>query len=207
MLNARETNSKNENIFTKSLSYLHVPNDTMILMLLYINCTAVASSYWLRNDMIGRDTVHVKSRVKAYKGLCNHWLSNQNIFLHRTSSLIPIQCEEKLTFISCFILPSVIDDIPMLKYIWQWSVLGRNDLIPGGFHKTFAANQKRTLTPPDTWSYPIWDLHLFLCWDHSFLNLSYPRTFWVSNIPRYFYFALNYLAKYIEFGKSLNTLF
>ena len=28
-----------------------------------------------------------------------------------------------------------------------------------------------------------------LCWDHSFLNLSCLRTFWVSNIPRYFYFA------------------
>ena len=49
--------------------------------------------------------------------------------------------------------------------------------------------QQRTLTPPDTWSCPIWDLHLFWCWDHSFLNLSCLRTFWVSNIPRYFYFA------------------
>ena len=35
-----------------------------------------------------------------------------------------------------------------------------------------AASQQRTLTPPDTWSCPILDLHLFLCWDHSFLNLS-----------------------------------
>ena len=47
------------------------------------------------------------------------------------------------------------------------------------------------LTPPDTWSCPIWDLHLFLCWDHSFLNLSCLRTFLVSNIHRYFYFAPN----------------
>ena len=28
---------------------------------------------------------------------------------------------------------------------------------------TGAASQQRTLTPPDTWSCPIWDLHLFLC--------------------------------------------
>ena len=54
---------------------------------------------------------------------------------------------------------------------------------------TGAASQQRTLTLPDTWSCPIWDLHLFWCWDHSFLNLSFLRTFWVSNIPRYFYFA------------------
>ena len=54
---------------------------------------------------------------------------------------------------------------------------------------TGAASQQRTLTPPDTWSCPIWDLHLFKCWDHSFLNLSCLRTFWVSNIPWYFYFA------------------
>ena len=67
-------------------------------------------------------------------------------------------------------------------------------LIPKGFHRTFATGavcQHRTLTAPDTWSCPIWDLHLFLCWDHSFLNLSCLRTFWVSNIPRYFYFALH----------------
>ena len=38
-------------------------------------------------------------------------------------------------------------------------------LIPGVFHRTFAtvaASQQRTLSPPDTWSCPIWDLHLFL---------------------------------------------
>ena len=33
-------------------------------------------------------------------------------------------------------------------------------------------------------------LAVLSCWDHSFLNLSCLRTFWVSNIPRYFYFAL-----------------
>ena len=62
----------------------------------------------------------------------------------------------------------------------------------GGFHRTLQrvrlANRGR-FTPPDTWSCPIWDLHLFWCWDHSFLNLSCLRIFWVSNIPRYFYFA------------------
>ena len=38
-------------------------------------------------------------------------------------------------------------------------------LIVQGFHRTYAtgaACQQRTLTPPDTWSCPIWDLQLFL---------------------------------------------
>ena len=37
-----------------------------------------------------------------------------------------------------------------------------------------AASQQTTLTPPDTWSCPIWDLYLFLCWVHSFLMLITP---------------------------------
>ena len=35
--------------------------------------------------------------------------------------------------------------------------------ILGGFHRTFATGatcQQRTLTPPDTWHSPIWDLHI-----------------------------------------------
>ena len=42
-------------------------------------------------------------------------------------------------------------------------------LIVQGFHRTYAtgaACQQRTLTPPDTWSCPIWDLQMFFCWDH-----------------------------------------
>ena len=37
------------------------------------------------------------------------------------------------------------------------------DLYMRGYHKTFAtgvAYWQRTLTPPDTWSRPIWDLHM-----------------------------------------------
>ena len=53
----------------------------------------------------------------------------------------------------------------------------RSDFIPNstfyrilsGFHRTFAtgvACRQGTLTPPDTWSCPIWDLQMFFCWDH-----------------------------------------
>ena len=33
---------------------------------------------------------------------------------------------------------------------------------------TDAASQQRTLTPPDTWSCPIWDLHQLFCILHLF---------------------------------------
>ena len=42
-------------------------------------------------------------------------------------------------------------------------------LIARSFHRTFAtgaACQQRTLTPQDTLSCAIWDLHMFFCWDH-----------------------------------------
>ena len=47
-------------------------------------------------------------------------------------------------------------------------------------HRTYAtgaACQQRTLTPPDTWSCTLWDLHMFICRDQSLLNLSCFRTF------------------------------
>ena len=49
-----------------------------------------------------------------------------------------------------------------------------------------ATNQQRTLTIPNTWSCHIWDLHVFLCWEQSHLNLSSFRTL-NSKCPRNFY--------------------
>ena len=48
----------------------------------------------------------------------------------------------------------------------------RYNLIPRGFNRIFATgagSQHPTLISLDTLS---WDIHLILCWDHSFLNLS-----------------------------------
>ena len=75
------------------------------------------------------------------------------------------------------------------------------------YHRTGAGapSQQRTLTPPDTWSCPIKDLHLFLCWDHSFLNLPCLRTFWVSNIPRNFYFAIQKVPKMYHTHTCMST--
>ena len=38
--------------------------------------------------------------------------------------------------------------------------------ILSGFHGAFADGCGMPLTPPDTWSCPIWDLQMFSCWDH-----------------------------------------
>ena len=45
------------------------------------------------------------------------------------------------------------------------------------FHGSFAtgaASQQRTLTPPDTWWFPIWDLHLF------YTSRGSPRGVWLK---------------------------
>ena len=79
-------------------------------------------------------------------------------------------------------------------------------LIPGGFQRTFAtyaASQQRMLTHPVTWSCPISDFHVFSYWDHSFINLSCLRTFWVANIPGYFYFA--FMISILKAFKSLQN--
>ena len=47
-----------------------------------------------------------------------------------------------------------------------------------------------TFTPSDTWSCPIWDLHLLYNVDTIFSWACHVFGLWISNIPRYFYFAL-----------------
>ena len=54
-------------------------------------------------------------------------------------------------------------------------------LIVQGFYRTYAtgaACQQRTLTPPDTWSCPIWDLQMFYCWDHWHSIIQYTTNSW-----------------------------
>ena len=58
-------------------------------------------------------------------------------------------------------------------------------LIVQGFHRTYAtgaACQQRTLTPPDTWSCPIWDLQMFSCWDHWHSIIHYTSLWHLSLI-------------------------
>ena len=69
-----------------------------------------------------------------------------------------------------------------------------NTFIARGFHRTFATDaafQQRTLTPPDTWSCPTLGLASVLILRPISPELVLFPDFWVSNIPRYFCFALN----------------
>ena len=59
-----------------------------------------------------------------------------------------------------------------------------------GFNRIYAtgvACQQGTLTPPDTWSRPLWDLHMFyLLRPTLFRTCRYFTGLCSSNIPRYF---------------------
>ena len=72
-------------------------------------------------------------------------------------------------------------------------------LVVRGFHRTFAtgaACPQRTLTPPDTWSCPTLGLACVLMLRPISPERVLFPDFWVSNIPRYFCFALQRLWKY-----------
>ena len=68
-------------------------------------------------------------------------------------------------------------------------------LIVWGFHRTFATGatcQQRTLTPPDTWSCPTLGLACVLMLRPiSPEHVIFFPDFWVSNITRYYSFALS----------------
>ena len=79
-------------------------------------------------------------------------------------------------------LSQMLNDILWPDHI-QWQPPYWSDFVPNsnfnrnvsGFHRTFAtgvACRQGTLTPPDTWSCPIWDLQMFFCWDywHSIIH-------------------------------------
>ena len=68
-------------------------------------------------------------------------------------------------------------------------------LIVQGFHRTYAtgaACQQRTLTPPDTWSCPTLGLACVLMSRPISPELVLSPDFLISNIPRYFSFALDF---------------
>ena len=72
-------------------------------------------------------------------------------------------------------LSPMLNDILWPDHI-QWQPLTDQSRILSGFHRTFAtgmACRQGTLTPPDTWSCPIWDLQMFFCWDHWHSSIHY----------------------------------
>ena len=79
----------------------------------------------------------------------------------------------------------------------KWTLIPIFTLLPnlGGFHRTLqwvrlVTRGRLLLRTPGPVPFGTYiKKNLFWWWDHSFLNLSYLRTFLVSNIPRYFYLA------------------
>ena len=79
-------------------------------------------------------------------------------------------------------------------FIMIWTLLPNLTfyLIVQGFHRIYAtgaACQKRTLTPPDTWSYPTLGLVCVLMSRPISSELVLSPDFWISNTPRYFSFC------------------
>ena len=78
-----------------------------------------------------------------------------------------------------------------------WSVFVPNSTfyrILSGFHRTFAtgvACRQGTLTPPDTWSCPIWDLQMFSCWNHWHSFIHYTSLWHLSLIWLFADFDVN----------------
>ena len=74
-------------------------------------------------------------------------------------------------------------ELTIYNYNSYWSYFVPNSTfyrILSGFHRTFAtgvACRQGTLTPPDTWSCPFWDLHLFF--------LLRPATSYIDNKTSY----------------------
>ena len=83
--------------------------------------------------------------------------------------------ECKMTF--CILAIYNDNPLPFRLYTNPWPYY-RTRLffrIGRGFHRTFAmyvACRQGTLTPPDTWPRPIWDLHMFYLRSILFQNLS-----------------------------------
>ena len=77
------------------------------------------------------------------------------------------KCHMPLWDIPYTVTPSI--DLTLHQFVNilpNWTLLSILTLLPNfeSFQwniATGAASQQRTLTPPDTWSCPIWDLHLF----------------------------------------------
>ena len=88
------------------------------------------------------------------------------------------------------------DITPIFDPLLIWTLLPNLTfyLIVWGFHRTFAtgaACQQRTLTPPDTLSCPTLGIACVLMSKPISPELVLFPDFWVSNIPRYFCFALS----------------
>ena len=139
-----------------------INNDTLHWSVISINRDLVAEldPMVVFDDRVigcGKIEVSINDRV---------WHADRGRILLRTPGPVPLG--------PSYVLLVETNPFPNLSLFYRTmlfeypSVLSRFCLpwlpISGTFHRTFAtgaASQQRSLIPPDTWSCPIWDLHLF----------------------------------------------
>ena len=149
------------------------------LAFFYITANTVCSSYEcfilkaarLSSKLLGQGYVgeRLKSSLRKFYGrygdLIKHYKINLSNILHDILGHDHIQLQPPIDQI----LHEFVNLFPNWPY-YKFS---------GGFHRTIAAgaaSQQKTFTPPDIWSCPICDLHLFLGWDYFLLSFSCFRT-------------------------------
>ena len=123
--------------------------------------------FWMRREFhvsfSGRDTMYIRKRLKSslrkFYGRCGDLIKHYEVplsqMLHDILGHDQIQWHPPL-------ITHLTKSWPCYRTRHNCR-FWRHYLILGSCHRTFAtgaANQQRTLTPPDTWSCPIWDLHL-----------------------------------------------
>ena len=119
----------------------------------------------------------------------------QHFFLYYARMLIML-LGYKDWLLLIFVLPTILYQFLILLLISTLLPNLNFYLIVRGFHRKFAmgaACKQRTLTPPDTWSCPTFELACVLMLIPISPELVLFLFFWVSNIPRYFCFALEFI--------------
>ena len=116
-------------------------------------------------------------------------------FWRMTNTMTPSIDEAIHQFLTLLLIWNLLKNLTFYLIVWS-------------FHRTFAtgaASQQRTLTPPETWSCPTLGLACVLMSRPISPQLVLFPDFWVTNIPRYFCFAFQWIA--ILFYKLFWVLF
>ena len=148
--------------------------DILFLFPLFIRYAGAYSSYEsfilravrLSNKLLGQG--YVKERlISSLRKFCSRYKDLTKQYDVPLSLMLP----DNLDGDHIQWHPPLIGHYTIIWPLLIWTLLPNLTfyLIVRGFHRTFttgAACQQRTLTPPDTWSCPIWNLQMFSCWDH-----------------------------------------
>ena len=146
----------------------------------------------LSNKLIGQGYIkeRLKSSLRKYYGRYGDLTKQYEVPLSRV--LLYILDDDHIQW-----HPPLIRHYTNFDPLLIWTLLTNLTfyIIVQGFHRTYAtgaAYQQRTLTPPDTWSCPTFGLACVLMSRPISPELVLSPDFWISNIHRYFSFALKH---------------